>query len=93
VGKVVQPLQSLNYHDSHAYGHERHGPFTRLVGVWLGWLWLGLSGSSWLGLWYATGAKPVCMVLSFATGGMPVGSVGFGYKCDACEHWSVWLQV
>jgi hypothetical protein len=32
VGKLVQPLQSVNYHDSHAHGHERHGPFTRLVG-------------------------------------------------------------
>jgi hypothetical protein len=37
VGKVVQHLQSLNYHDSHAHGHERHGPFTRLVGFgWFG---------------------------------------------------------
>jgi hypothetical protein len=33
VGKVVQPLQSVNYHDSHAHGHERYGPFTRLVGT------------------------------------------------------------
>jgi hypothetical protein len=41
VGKVVQPLQSLNYHDSRAHGHERHGPFTRLVGF--GWFWSGLS--------------------------------------------------
>jgi hypothetical protein len=32
-GKVVQPLQSVNCHDSHAHGHERYGPFTRLVGV------------------------------------------------------------
>jgi hypothetical protein len=37
VGKVVQPLQSINYHDSHAHGHERLGPFTRLVGYgWFG---------------------------------------------------------
>jgi hypothetical protein len=47
----------------------------------------------------------VCMVLSLATGGMPmssvglvtggmsVSSVGFGYKLDASEHWSVCLQV
>jgi hypothetical protein len=28
VGKVVRPLQSVNCHDSHAHGHERHGPFT-----------------------------------------------------------------
>jgi hypothetical protein len=26
VDKVVQPLQSVNCHDSHAHGHERHGP-------------------------------------------------------------------
>jgi hypothetical protein len=42
VGKVVQPLQSVNYHDSRAHGHEQHGPFTRLVGVWLGRFGLGL---------------------------------------------------
>jgi hypothetical protein len=44
VGKVVQPLQSVNYHDSRAHDHERHGPFTRLVG--LGWVGLVLSGLS-----------------------------------------------
>jgi hypothetical protein len=44
VGKVVQPLQSVNYHDSRARDHERHGPFTRLVGVWLGRFGLGLVG-------------------------------------------------
>jgi hypothetical protein len=33
VGKVVQPLQSVNDHDSRAHDHERHGPFTRLVGL------------------------------------------------------------
>jgi hypothetical protein len=76
VGKVVQRLQCVNYHDSHAHGHERHGPFTRLVGVWLGWFWLGLPGSSWLGSWYAVGAKPMFMVLDLATGGMSVSSVG-----------------
>jgi hypothetical protein len=89
----VQALQSVNCRDSRAHGHERHGPFTRLVGVWLGWFWLGLSGSSWFGLWYAAGVKPVCMVLlslaigvmpvssvGLATGGMPMSSVGFGYR-------------
>jgi hypothetical protein len=44
VGKVVQPLQSVNCHDSRAHGHERHGPFTQLVGVWLGRFGLGLAG-------------------------------------------------
>jgi hypothetical protein len=43
VGKVVQPLQSVNYHDSHAHGHERYGPFTLLVGLVL--LGLSLVGS------------------------------------------------
>jgi uncharacterized membrane protein len=74
-------------------------------GLWLGWFELGLSGSSWFDLWYAAGVKPVCMVLglatsrmpvssvSLATGEMPMSSVGFGYRWDACERWSVWLQV
>jgi hypothetical protein len=64
---------------------------------------LGLTGSSQFGLWYAAGAKTVCMILGLATGGMlvssvglatsgmPVSSVGFGYRWDACERWSVWL--
>jgi hypothetical protein len=43
MGKVVQPLQSVNCHDSCAHGHERHGPFTRLVG-------LDLSSLSLVGL-------------------------------------------
>jgi hypothetical protein len=55
MGKVVQPLQSVNYHDSRAHGHERHGPFTRLVGIsGLGWIY-----SVWL--WYAAGVKSGCM--------------------------------
>jgi hypothetical protein len=57
MGKVVQPLQSVNYHDSRAYGHEQHGPFTRLVGF--GWFGsgrvLGLVG-------LATGVRPVSSV-------------------------------
>jgi hypothetical protein len=77
VGKVVQPLQSVNCHDSHAHSHERHGPFTRLVGLWLGWIWLGLLWSSLLGSWYAAGVKPVCMVLGLATGVRPVSFVQF----------------
>jgi hypothetical protein len=58
VGKVVQTLQSVNYHDSHAHGHERHGPFTRLVGILIGMVWVRSSRS---GLWYAAGVKPVYM--------------------------------
>jgi hypothetical protein len=46
VGKVVQPLQSVNYHDSHAHSHEQHGPFTRLVGF----VGLDLLGLSLVGL-------------------------------------------
>jgi hypothetical protein len=45
VGKVVQPLQSVNYHDSRAHGHERCGPFTQLVGF--GWVYLGQDGLVW----------------------------------------------
>jgi hypothetical protein len=48
MSKVVQPLQSVNYYDSRAHGHERHGPFTRLVGGYgwdgSGWDYLGLVG-------------------------------------------------
>jgi hypothetical protein len=99
VGKVVQPMQSVNCHDSCAHGHERHGPFTRLVGVWFRWFGLGLSWSSW----YTAGAKLMCMVLGLATGGMSVSSVGlamggmhvssigFGYRWDACELYWFWL--
>jgi hypothetical protein len=59
VGKVVQPLQSVNYHDSRAHGHERHEPFTRLVGIWL--VGTVRVGSSRSGSWYAAGVKPMCM--------------------------------
>jgi hypothetical protein len=48
VGKVVQPLQSVNCHYSHAHGHERHGTCTRLVGflvrLVLVWVYLGRVG-------------------------------------------------
>jgi hypothetical protein len=60
VGKVVQPLQIVNYHDSHPHGHEQHGPFTRLVGF--GWIGSIAFESSRFGSWYAAGAMPVCMV-------------------------------
>jgi hypothetical protein len=73
VGKIAQPLQSVNYHDSHAHDHERHGPLTQLVGY--GWVGSGLFECSRFGLWYAAGVKPVGMVLGLALGGMPV-SVG-----------------
>jgi hypothetical protein len=58
VGKDVQPLQSVNCHDSHAHGHERHGPFARLAGILVGMVWVGSSRSV---LWYAAGVKPGCI--------------------------------
>ncbi len=51
MGKVMQPLQSVNCHDRRAHGHEQHGPFTRLVGY--GWFGsgrvLGLDGFGYRG--------------------------------------------
>jgi hypothetical protein len=58
VGKVVQSLQSVNCYDRRAHGHERHEPFTRLVRILVGMVWVGSSRS---GLWYAAGVKPGCM--------------------------------
>jgi hypothetical protein len=53
VGKIVQPLQSVNCHDSRAHGHERNGPFARLVWLWLvcssrvtGFGWFGYKGET-----------------------------------------------
>jgi hypothetical protein len=88
VGKVVRPLQSANYYDSHAHGRERHGPFTRLVRIRLVGS-NGLTGSSWFGSWYAVGAKPVCMVLDLAIGVRPVGLGHCGYRGETCELCSV----
>jgi hypothetical protein len=79
VGKVVQPLQNENCHDSRAHGHERHGPFTWLAGIWLGWICR--FESSWFGSSYAAGVTHVCMVLGLARGRMPLSVVWF------------WLQV
>jgi hypothetical protein len=60
MGKIVQPLQSVNCHDSCAHSHEQHGPFTRLVGF--GWVGPTRFESSQSGSRYAIGAKPVCMI-------------------------------
>jgi hypothetical protein len=74
VGKVVQPQQSVTYHDSRAHGHERHGPFTQLVGGY-GWDGSGwVIGSSRFGLWYAAGGMPLSSV-GLTAGGMHVSSV------------------
>jgi hypothetical protein len=78
VGKVVQPLQSVNYHDSRVHGHERHGPFTRLVGVWLVFIYRVF----WVQLvWFVICSSFEASVHGLATGGMPV-SIGW-----------FWLQV
>jgi hypothetical protein len=58
MGKVVQPLYSVNCHDRHAHSHERHRPF--IVGF--GWVGSAEFVSSRSGSWYAAGTKPVCMV-------------------------------
>jgi hypothetical protein len=63
MNKVVQPLQSVNYHDSRVHGHEQYGPFTRLVGY--GWIGSVEFESSCVGSWYATCVKPMCMVLGW----------------------------
>jgi hypothetical protein len=80
VGKVVQPLQSVNYHDSCAHVHERHGPFTRLVGY--GWFGssrvLGLDGFCYRGE-----TCELCLVL--AIGVRPVSFVWSGYRGETCK--------
>jgi hypothetical protein len=77
MGKVVQPLQSVNYHDNRAHGHEQHGPFTRLVGVWLVWIyrvfWVQLV------LFVVCSGCEAC-VHGLATSGMPVSIGGFWLK-------------
>jgi hypothetical protein len=59
MGKIVQPLQSVNCHDSRAHGHEGHGPFTRLVG----YDWFGSArvlGFGWFG--YRSETCELCLV-------------------------------
>jgi hypothetical protein len=75
VGKVVQPLQSVNCHDSRAHGHERHGPFTRLVGIF-GWDLVDLvmvcsRCEAWVHV-LTTGGMPVSVDRFVATGVTPV---------------------
>jgi hypothetical protein len=80
VGKVVQHLQSVNCHDSHAHGHERHGPFTRIVGY-------GCFGSGQVlsldGFCYRGETCELCLVL--ATGVRPVSFVWSGYRGETCK--------
>jgi hypothetical protein len=72
VGKVVQPLQSVNCHDSRAHDHERYGPFTRLVGYgcFVSGQVLGLDDFCYRGE-----TCELCLVLT--TGVRPVSSVWF----------------
>jgi hypothetical protein len=76
----MQPLQSVNCHDSRAHGHKRHGPFTRLVGY-------GCFGSGQvLGLYgfcYRGEICELCLVL--ATRVRPVSFVWSGYKGETCK--------
>jgi hypothetical protein len=80
VGKVVQPLQSVNCHDRRAHSHEQHGPFTRLVGYsWFGsGQVLGLDGFCYRG-----GTCELCLVL--ATGVRPVSFVRSDYRGETCK--------
>ncbi len=72
----MQPLQSVNCHDSRAHDHERHGPFTRLVRGMVGMV---LFGFIWVQLvWFM-----VCNRCEACVHGS-----WFGYRWDACEHWS-----
>jgi hypothetical protein len=61
VGKVVQPLQSVNCLESRAHGHERHGPFTQLVGTWFSMVWILASGHDWVKL--LQGCKAIIYLL------------------------------
>jgi hypothetical protein len=71
VGKVVQSLQSVNYHDSCAHSHEQHEPF--------------LFESSWSGSGYAAGVKPVGMVWLQVGCLWAWFGYGFDYRCDSFE--------
>jgi hypothetical protein len=87
VGKVVQPLQSVNYHDSCAHVHERHGPFTRLVGY--GWF----GSSRVLGLYgfcYRGETCELCLVL--AIGVRPVSFFGLATGVRPVSQWP-WVTV
>jgi hypothetical protein len=54
---------------------------------WFGSGWV--TGSSRFGPWYATGAKPMCMVFGLDTGVRPMSFGHFGYRGETCELCSV----
>jgi hypothetical protein len=72
VGKVVQPLQSANCHDSRAHGHKRYGPFTQLAGYG----WVGSVGFESSCVWFVVCSR--CEAY--------VHGSWFGYRWDACDH-------
>jgi hypothetical protein len=53
---------------------------------------LAIGGMPVSSVGLATGGMPVSSV-GLATGEMHVSSVGFAYRWDACERWTVWLQM
>jgi hypothetical protein len=76
----VQPLQSVNCHDSRAHCHEQHGPCTRLVGF--GWFGSGrLLGLD--GFCYRGETCELCLVL--ATGVRHESFVWSGYRGETCK--------
>jgi hypothetical protein len=74
----VKLCNLFRVYDSCVHGHERHGPFTRFVGVWL----VCIYRVFWVQLvWFVVCSRCEAYVHDLATGGMPV-SVGW-----------FWLQV
>jgi hypothetical protein len=55
-------------------------------------LGLAIGGKPVSSICLTIGEMPVSSV-GLATGGMPVSYVCFGYRWNAFERWSVWLQV
>jgi hypothetical protein len=88
MGKVVQPLQSVNCHDSRAHGLERHGPFTWLVEVWLVWIcrvfWVQF-------IWFVVCSRCEACVHGLAIGEMHVSIVQFWLQVWLLGAWGPWL--
>jgi hypothetical protein len=68
VGKVVQPLQSVNCHDSRAHGHERQGPSHSL------WSMVGLAAGvrPVSSIWFSYRVETCELCLVLAIGVRPV---------------------
>jgi hypothetical protein len=54
-------LCRVNCHNSRAHGHERHGPFTRLVRFWLVWV-RSSAGFGWFS--YRVEICKLCLVVA-----------------------------